>query len=99
MIEIITGKDVQDMYLETEYGTFTPIYEYEHYDQETDSYTGFKVIKTAEEVYNEWLFNKEHPSPPTPNEMEVRLGQIEDAVGILATQVAKNILLQNGGMK
>ncbi len=71
MIEIITGKDVQDMYLETEYGTFTPIYEYEHYDQETDSYTGFKVIKTAEEVYNEWLFNKEHPSPPTPNEMEV----------------------------
>ena len=39
------------------------------------------------------------PEPQEPNEMEVRLGQIEEAVGMLATQVAKNTLLQNGGMR
>ena len=71
MIEIITGQDVRDMYLETEHGTFTPIYEYEHYDQETDSYTGFKVIKTAEEVYNEWSDNKDRPPIVEPDKMEV----------------------------
>ena len=38
------------------------------------------------------------PEPPQPSKMEVRLGQIEDAVGILATQAAKNTLL-NGGVK
>lgn len=78
MIEIITGQDVRDMYLETEHGTFTPIYEYEHYDQETDSYTGFKVIKTAEEVYSEWLDNKDRPPIVEPSKMEVLQRQIDE---------------------
>lgn len=52
---------------------------------------------------SEWIDIE--PLPPQeevvqePSKMEVRLGQIEDAVGVLATQVAKNTLLQNGGMK
>lgn len=29
------------------------------------------ILKSGEEVYNKWLFDKEHPSSPTPNEMEV----------------------------
>ena len=52
--------------------------------------------ETAEEVYNKHLSNI---GKETPSKMEVRLGQIEEAVGMLATQVAKNTLLQNGGVK
>lgn len=50
----------------------------------------------------EWIDTAPLPpvvtEPVEPNEMEVRLGQIEDAVGILATQVAQNTLL-NGGVR
>lgn len=52
---------------------------------------------------SEWIDTEPLPpivtEPVEPNEMEVRLGQIEEAVGMLATQVAKNTLLQNGGVK
>ena len=51
---------------------------------------------------SEWIETDPLPpidsSEPKPNEMEVRLGQIEETVGMLATQVAKNTLL-NGGVK
>ena len=54
---------------------------------------------TLEEI--EEIKRQEEANRPLvePNEMEVRLGQIEEAVGMLATQVAKNTLLQNGGVK
>lgn len=71
MIELITSKDIDGMYLKNEHGTFTPIYDYETYDNETDTYQGFKVIKTAEEVYNEWLENKDKPPVEEPTEVEV----------------------------
>lgn len=71
MIEIITGKDLKSMYLETEHGLFTPIYTYESYDSETDTYQGFKSTASAEEVYNEWLVNKDKPVVEVPTDMEV----------------------------
>lgn len=71
MIEIITSKDIESMYLETEDGTFTPMYEYESYDSETETYQGFKVIKTAEEAYQEWLYNKENPPTEELTDVEV----------------------------
>lgn len=90
MIEIITGKDVQDMYFVTEHGTFTPIYEYEHYDQETDSYVGFNVIKTAEEVYNEWLDNKDRPPIVEPDKMEVLTTRVDGLENINAGLLLEN---------
>lgn len=51
----------------------------------------------TEEEIKEW--EEANKVVEEPNKMEVRLGQIEEAVGMLATQVAKNTLLQNGGMR
>ncbi|WP_412183566.1 hypothetical protein [Zhenhengia sp.] len=82
-----------------------PNYTYEDYiinrNEETgeiieEYYTNLTIHMTADEAYEKWLADKD--KPPVPNEMEVRLGQIEEAVGMLATQVAKNTLL-NGGVK
>lgn len=57
---------------------------------------GFELLSTPEEMYQLSL----KPVEPPIDKMSVRLGQIEQAMGILATQVAKNTLLQNqGGMK
>lgn len=54
---------------------------------------------TAEEIEEIKRQEEANKPPVEPNEMEVRLGQIEEAVGMLATQVAKNTLLQNGGIR
>lgn len=50
--------------------------------------------QTADEVYQEYLKppNNQHQ----PNKMEVRLRQQEAAMELLATQIAKNTLLQGG---
>lgn len=71
MMELITLKDVENMYLETEHGLFTPLYTYEKYDIETETYQGFNITKSAEEVYNEWLENKDKPVIQQPTEVEV----------------------------
>lgn len=56
-------------YLETEHGTFTPLYTYESYSQETNTYINLVITKTAQEVYNEWLANKDKPPKPTEEEL------------------------------
>lgn len=58
MSEIITLQDLNEMCLDTEHGVFTPMYEYDLYDNETQTYQGFKLVKTAEQVYSEWLESK-----------------------------------------
>ena len=69
MIEIITSKDIENMYLTNDSGIFTPLFTYELYNEETDTYVGFKITKTAEQVYQEWLEQKD--LPPKPSEMEI----------------------------
>lgn len=88
----------------------TPNYTFEDYIVNYDAETGEKIEEyyvnltvhmTADKVYEKWLADKENPTDTeqsTDDKMEVRLGQIEDAIGILATQVAQNTLL-NGGVK
>lgn len=55
----------------------------------TPIYTDGKLVKTGEEVYNEWLTIKE----PKPNQDEIWKNQVEQAIGTLAEQVAKNTLI------
>lgn len=88
----MTERELKNLYLETEHGTFTPIYEYEHYDQETDSYTGFKVVKTAEEVYNEWLNNKDKPPIVEPDKLEVL--EVENRLLKARVDATENALLE-----
>lgn len=54
---------------------------------------------TKEEI-DAW--HEANNKPSEPNKMEVlqqQLRQQEAAIGLLATQIAKNTLLQNGGIK
>lgn len=60
----MTEEELQKMNLETEHGIFTPMYSYESYDNETNSYVGFVLIKTAKEKYEEWLENKDKVIKP-----------------------------------
>lgn len=76
MIEIITKQDLLGMNKQTEYGIFTPLYEYKSYNQKTETYQGFKIIKTAQQVYDEWLVNKDRPQEP--NKMEVLEKQVKE---------------------
>ena len=79
---------------------------YELKDGETIIENGWQIANSMNKPQwsgSEWIDTD--PLPPHPpveppvDKMEVRLGQIEEAVGMLATQVAKNTLLQNGGMR
>ena len=76
MMELITSKDVESMHLETEHGIFTPLYTYESYDPKTETYQGFEITKTAEEVYKEWLENKDKPQLPQPTPLEKQITQL-----------------------
>lgn len=88
MIEIITSQDVRNLYIDTEHGKFTPLYEYDDYNADTDTYTNFRVIKTAEEVYQEWLETKD--LPPQPTEMEVLTARVDDLETVNAGLLLEN---------
>lgn len=53
--------ELKKIYLTTEHGVFTPLYSFDSFstvkqgDTEEVEFVNLKVIKTAEEVYNEWL--------------------------------------------
>ena len=76
----ISESQLEEMYLKTEHGTFTPIYAYEKYIIPTDKmngsiklepiYEGLVIHKTAQEVYDEWLANKDKPSIEMPTTEE-----------------------------
>lgn len=53
-------------FIDTEHGRFSARYDYENYDEEI----GLIMIKTAEEVYQEWLANRDKPIEE-PSKMEV----------------------------
>lgn len=52
--------------------------------------------QTAEEVYQEWFINKDNPTEPQPNKIDICLTPVEQAIATLAMQVAKNTLLTGG---
>lgn len=80
-MNIITGKDIQDLYIDTEHGIFTPLYTYESYDPETDTYQGFEIKKTARDVYDEWLENKDKPQIKEPTDIELLQKENENLKG------------------
>lgn len=92
----MTHKELVDMYLITEDGIFPPIYEYDEFITERDQvtgviidefYTGFRIIKTAKSVYDEWLSNKDIPVVPddimTNNELTVCVRSIQEDTAAL----------------
>lgn len=66
----MTEKQLQDLYVQTEHGTFTPNYTYDDFifNEETEEYeyVGFVIQKTAQEVYAKWLENKEESIAQEP---------------------------------
>ena len=60
----MTQIELENMRIETEHGIFTPTYEYEDFDIVTQTYENFKIVKTADEVYQEYLENKDKPVEP-----------------------------------
>lgn len=93
--------DLEKLYINTEHGVFTPIYTVKKIpvqlnDEiiEVDDYT---VVETAEESYAKFLKSLKEPQELPKTKTEVRLDQIESALEVLATQTAKNTLL-NGGI-
>lgn len=82
----MTEQQLKDLYIETEHGTFTPIYTYEDFifNEETEEYeyVGLVTEKTAQEVYNEWLENKDKPI--------VEQLTLEDKINILEEENIKS---------
>ena len=83
LYEKITAQDLKAMYRED---GFTPNYTYENYvfveDKETgeileEYYTNLTIHKTADEVYEEWLYNEENPSPQPPTQIEILSDDVE----------------------
>lgn len=89
LYEKITKQELEAM--TNEHG-FTPNYDYENYivvkDDETgeiveEYYINLTIHKTADEVYQEWLENKDKPVTPEPDkleELEKRITSTEDAI-------------------
>lgn len=103
----MTKNELLKKRVSTAHGLFRPIYTFVEetpvYDEEENiidwELIGYVEIITAEEHYQKWLIDKDNLPATEVNKMEVRLNQQEAAIGLLATQIAKNTLLQNGGMK
>lgn len=46
----------------------SPSFTFEDFDSETNEYINLTIHKTAQEVYDEWLDNKDKPSEPTDSD-------------------------------
>ncbi|MDU0323854.1 hypothetical protein [Clostridium butyricum] len=69
--------------LVNEYGIFTP-------NKVTN--------QTAEEVYREWLENKNNPPKTEPTEIELLNKQLLETQATLAEMQYNNLLKENGGI-
>ena len=65
---------------------FTPQYTFKEYDSENEEYTGLEIIRTAEEVYQEWLENKEKATEPA-NSAEDRMAELIQQVEDLQSMI------------
>lgn len=89
-------KDIEKNKIEKDGLTFSPRFKYDYIDED-EELIGLEILATSEEVYQQHLENENRPiEPQAASKMEVRIGQIEDAVGVLATQIARSTLLQGG---
>ncbi len=81
----MTHKEIIAMIIETEQGTFTPQYTFDDYNQETDEYTNLEIIKTAQEVYQEWLTKKDKQidicTPKTNQELQEEIENLKAQLG------------------
>lgn len=71
-------KDLEQSYIERDGHIFTPIFtsvKIETGNGETE--VDYTIVKSAEEAYQDWLANKDRPSPPTDAE---RLEAAEAAI-------------------
>lgn len=94
----MTEQQLKDLYIQAEHGTFTPIYTYDDFvfNEETEEYEyiGLVIQKTAQEVYEEWLANKENPLLPQPSKidlLEQENKKLWDTVEYLLRQVDTGI--------
>lgn len=72
-------------FIDTEHGRFSARYDYENYDEEI----GLIMIKTAEEVYQEWLANRDKPIEE-PSKMEVLTARVDGLENINAGLLFEN---------
>ena len=90
----MTFKELKELNISNEHGVFTPLYTYEdlEYDDEIEDYVyiGFTVNKTAQEVYQKWLEQKD--LPPQPSKIEI----LEEKVTTLEeSQVVQDLLIDD----
>ena len=71
----MTERELKNLYLETEHGTFTPHYTYDDFiiDENTKEgvYINLVIEKTAQEVYDKWLYDRDNPPTQEADKMEV----------------------------
>ena len=76
--EKMTVEEFEALFLETELGIFTPKYEYEEFDNKKQEYINLEIIKTAQEMYEDFLNRKPvEPSDPTHDKLEKIIADLE----------------------
>lgn len=92
----MTEQQLKELYIQTEHGTFTPIYTYEDFilNEETEEYEyiGLEIIKTAQDVYEEWLESKDKPIVEEKT-LEEKVNALEEQVNLILTNQVQLIQL------
>ena len=100
----MTKKELEKLEIETEHGTFTPLYVYdeaipifekkENEDEENEEAVidfeikGLKILKSAQEVYEEWLEERNKPMEAKATK-DIQIAELERKINEL------NMELQN----
>lgn len=85
----MTKTELEAMYIEKDGMIFTPRYTFTAYELKTEEYTNLVIIKTAEEVYQEWLSNKDKQI----DILEIKRKKIQESKELLAAWLADNPML------
>ncbi|MBY6778605.1 hypothetical protein HYH39_06575 [Clostridium botulinum] len=100
---IVTEKEYQEMWKEFDGLIYTPLV---NYIKEESIINGnniivckYEILKTADEVYQEWLENKDKPPEKEPNEVEQLQKQLLETQAIVAELKYNKIIKENGGIQ
>lgn len=93
---LITEKEYKEMIKEFGGFTFTPITNVVEEEIEVDGKKSkvfkYEVLKTADEVYQEWLNNKSNPLAPQPSKEELLTKEVAN---IKIDNMKKDVIITN----
>lgn len=82
---------LDDYILKTENGIVYPVFTFKEYNSKTEEYSELVIKKSAEEIYSEWLKNKDKPLEQPIDPKDILIAELSISLAESQAQGAQAI--------